>query len=121
MSDREGNFDDSELEDIMREMEELEQEGEKNSHWEGPSRLESAVGKDSKDWAQGESSPHTQPQNAPSSLRLNISGQMELQLYFDSCGHRAKITIFEGRGFEIETESGAKFTLPFDQGPKKVA
>ena len=132
MPEREGNFDDSELEDIMREMEELEKEGQSSlkeisadsegrSRWEGPSRLESAVGRSPEHWESGEATTCARPQSPPNALRLNISGQMELQLYFDSCGHRAKITIFEGKGLEIETESGAKFILPFDIGPKKVA
>ena len=149
MSGKTGNFDDSELEDIMREMEELEG-ADFDSRFESkrPSKLEDVIGKGLSDLGQvastatqgevspisavsafvqkktGPSSPRTLPSSrssGPMTMGLSISGQMELQLSFNSSGHEVKITIMEGKGLEIEMEGGAKFSVPFRDLEEKVA
>lgn len=150
MSEGMGNFDDSELEDIMREMEELEREkapsspekidervnekidrdiktdAETDHDAEGPSRLENIIGKGLSKFGQvtplgkGKGGDR-EPGDGPTTMCLNITGQIELQLFFNSSGHDIKIYVAEGKGLEIETGDGAKFSIPFESSLKKVA
>ena len=114
-----------------------------------PSKLENVIGKDLSELGQGPSGEAKEPVSAvvplpsaeekvsspsaqsrsvrpgsdggPMTMGLNISGQMELCLSFDSSGRKVKITIVDDKGLEIEVEGGAKFSLPLGGSQEKVA
>ena len=126
MSDGQSNFDDSELEDIMREMEELEKAGatapKGASADKRPSALSSIIppGPHHLNRGQRSVSPPL-PHSPPTSMSLNIKGSMELELLFDTNGHKVTLSITESGALEVTTQSGAKFSLPLHQPTPKAS
>ena len=127
MSDGQSNFDDSELEDIMREMEELEKAGGAT-----PPQGASADKRPSVSSGVIPSGPHhlnrgqrsiSPPlaHSPPTSMSLNIKGSMELELSFDTNGHKVTLSVTESGALEVTTQNGAKFSLPLHQPTPKAS
>ncbi len=60
------------------------------------------------------------PSHAPASLSFQVSGQMTVNLSFEVNGQSVLLAVSE-EGLVIETESGAKFTLPLSKEAAKKA
>ena len=127
MSDGQSNFDDSELEDIMREMEELEKAGGATSPKgasadKRPSALSSIIppGPHHLNRGQRSVSPPLSP-SPPTSMSLNIKGSIELELRFDTNGHKVTLSVNESGTLEVTTQNGAKFSLPLHQPTPKAS
>ncbi len=120
----EKGFNDQELADIMSEIENLERELDETpaTKEETPGVLHELAQK-----PQAESVPATNYHHAekvvamkktdspaPSSLSFKVEGQMTVTLAFEVNGQYVSLAVSD-EGLSIETESGAKFTLPLSK------
>lgn len=121
-------FDDLELEDIMREMEEIDQSqqsqehgslGVADTHGRSHRKIHHPWLSESKEAPPLSESVVEEKVNKKSTMDFNLSGQMDLRFRFNAYGHKIAMTIRDGKNLEIETGDGAKFVLPLTSVPKK--
>ena len=118
----EKGFNDKELADIMSEIESLEREFNTEAPRSAPIEASSPVLQELAEAPVETSLPqskvvpmskphHSAPASAPSCLSFKVEGEMTVSLKFEVNGQCVSLAVTE-QGLEIETESGAKFSLP---------
>ncbi len=124
----EKGFNDQELADIMNEIESLEREfAEQPAATAAPVPEAKEVAAPLAEMTPEKAIPKTNhaadanvvPLKAPvpvapgsSSMSFQVSGQMTVNLCFEVDGQKVNLSV-SGEGLNVETESGARFTLPF--------
>ena len=123
----EKGFNDSELEDIMSEIESLEKEyvegssAEPKEEDDSNTEVEDEVVSASEEVvAEKVVSINKSSSGKPthSKMDFSISGDMQMQLNFTVAGQVVKLNVDEENGFRIEMEGGATFSLPLSQNKK---
>ena len=121
LGDEQG-FNDTELEDIMNEIESLENEYSEDNI---ETTQEVVAMSDPIEEEMNESSAevvsidHAKESHAhagePVSMEFNVSGHMNMHLKFNVEGKWVSVKLAESEGLVVETEDGAKFCLPLSK------